>query len=110
MEQRDVRAEAVLLGRIMRAPQRICPRQHIGRQLRRDQEGFVPGWAHISPRARRIANQRATLALCCSSVLAKTCPPLPSATMYSASVCAGLSTASIEARPGLVIGPLGRPT
>ena len=35
----------------------------------------------ISPLARRIANHLATLALCCSSVLAKAWPPVPSATI-----------------------------
>ena len=35
---------------------------------------------YISPRARRMAYQRATLELCCCSVSAKTWPPVPSAT------------------------------
>ena len=63
---------------------------------------------HISPRSRRSANQRSTFALCSSSVSANTCPPLPSATMNNALVVAGLSTASIDVRPGLVIGPFGK--
>src|SRR6186713_163500 len=85
----------------------LTPRQaaHLGPARRAVNRGS----AYISPRARRIANQRATLALCSSSVLANTWPPLPSATMYSAPVFAGLSTASIDARPGLVIGPRGSP-
>ena len=37
------------------------------------------------------------------------CPPLPSATKYSAEVSAGFNAAAIDARDGLAIGPLGRP-
>ena len=35
---------------------------------------------YISPRARRMSNHFFTLALCSASVLAKTWPPVPSAT------------------------------
>ena len=44
-----------------------------------------------------------------ASVSAKTWPPVPSATKKSAWVGAGSSTAAIDARPGLAIGPIGRP-
>src|SRR5207249_6080901 len=57
--------------------------------------------AHICPRARRIANQRATFAFCCANVSANRWPPVPSATKYNAFVDAGCSTASMLALPGL---------
>ena len=42
-------------------------------------------------------------------VLEKLCPPVPSTTKYKASVFSGETTASREARPGQLIGPLGSP-
>ena len=55
------------------------------------------------------ARKRATLRWCSSSVLANACPPVPSATKYSASVAAGRAAAASAASPGLAIGPAGSP-
>src|SRR5262245_33658808 len=51
-----------------------------------------------------------TLALCSLAVSANRCRPVPSATKKSSLVLAGLSTASMAARPGLQIGVGGNPS
>ena len=84
MEQRHVGRDLVALGRIVLPPQAVGPGPQVRRKLCGDDErrGFVhAAGVYISPRDRRMANHLATLALCSASVSAKTCPPVPSATI-----------------------------
>ena len=81
VEQRDMCLEIVAFGREMRGSQGGEARVQFARQLRGDDQRGVTGFGHISPRLRRISNHLATFRLCSSSVSAKACPPVPSATI-----------------------------
>src|SRR5438045_1564323 len=69
-----------------------------------------PGWAVQAGLVFSTLRHLATLAACCSAVAAKTCPPEPSATKNRSPESAGSSAAARAARPGLQIGPAGRPS
>ena len=111
VKQRDVRLQKVAFRRKMHGSQLVGARlQRLGQFGGHYQRsGAAEPGQSSSPRARRMANQLRTFSLCSASVVPNTWPPLPFATMYSAFVGAGSSTAAIDSRPGLVIGPLGSP-
>ena len=72
--------------------------------------GGAASGASLSLASFSIWRQRVTFFVCWSSVSANAWPPVPSATKKRSCVRAGFATASIARRPGLQIGPGGRPS